>query len=307
MKKVRFFIILIMVLLVVVFGGIAAWVPISAAADAPAAAGKTKDTWMLVAIATLLLFILGMVLNIYLRMNRLIKEAPEKENPFTLGVWWASLNQRLTKAVPVEQEEEIILDHEYDGIKELDNTLPPWWKWGFYVTIVVAIGYFVRFHVLGTGPTPEQEYNAEMKVAAAQLEAQRKNSGEMVDEKTVTMADAAGIAEGKQIFQKSCYMCHGSNGEGGVGPNLADEYWLHGGSINDVFKTIKYGVIDKGMQAWEKQFSPAEIKNLASFIKSIKGTKPANAKAPQGEVYTETAATTDSTAGVAKASVTSIK
>lgn len=299
MKKVRFYIILLLVLLAIAFGGISIWGPITAA-------GNSNDTWLLATIAVLLLFILGMVGNIFLRMNRLIKEAPVKEKPFTLGVWFAGLNQRLTKAVPVEQEENIVLDHEYDGIRELDNTLPPWWKWGFYVTVVVAVIYFVRFHVLETGPTPEQEYNAEMKVAAAQLEAQRKNSGEVVDEKTVTMADAAGIAEGKQIFQKSCYMCHGSNGEGGVGPNLTDEYWLHGGSINDVFKTIKYGVIDKGMQAWEKQFSPQEIKNLSSYIKSIKGTKPANAKAPQGEEYTETAAK-DTTAGVAKASVASTK
>ena len=296
MKKVRFYIILLLGLLAIAFGGISIWGPITAA-------GKSNDTWLLATIAVLLLFILGMVGNIFLRMNRLIKEAPVKEKPFTLGVWFAGLNQRLTKAVPVEQEEEIVLDHEYDGIRELDNTLPPWWKWGFYVTIVVAVIYFVRFHVLETGPTPEQEYNAEMKVAAAQLEAQRKNSGEVVDEKTVTMADAAGIAEGKQIFQKSCYMCHGSNGEGGVGPNLTDEYWLHGGKINDVFKTIKFGVIDKGMQAWEKQFSPAEIKNLASYIKSIKGTKPANGKAPQGELYSEVAAAADSTAPIEKGAI----
>jgi cytochrome c oxidase cbb3-type subunit 3 len=140
-------------------------------------------------------------------------------------------------------------------------------------------------------------------MAAAQMEEYRKKSNNMVDEKTVTMADAAGIADGKQIFQKSCFMCHGSNGEGSVGPNLTDDFWLHGGSINDVFKTIKYGVTEKGMQAWEKTYSPAQIKNLASYIKSLRGTNPANAKAPQGEAYTEATAT-DSTATISKESVT---
>jgi cytochrome c oxidase cbb3-type subunit III len=194
----------------------------------------------------------------------------------------------------VEKEEDILLDHDYDGIKELDNALPPWWKYGFYITVVIAVIYVLRFHVFNTGPNPEQEYRAEMKHAAEQIEAYRKQSNDMVDEKTVTLADASGITAGRQLFQKTCFVCHGANGEGGVGPNLTDDYWIHGGSINDVFKTIKYGVPDKGMQAWEKNFSPSEIRNLSSFIKSLKGTNPANAKAAQGEIYKEVAAVPDS-------------
>lgn len=304
MRKVRIYIILALALLVILFTGVAAWTQATPKAGDEAAGFTASGNLLYIITGTLLLIILFMVVNIYFRVNRLMKDQFANEPPLSFGQWWASLNQRIfTKAVPVEKEEDILLDHDYDGIKELDNALPPWWKWGFYFTIVVAVVYFVRFHVVGSGPTPEEEYNTEMKIAAAQLEELRKSSGEMVDEKTVTMADAAGIAEGKQIFQKSCYMCHGSNGEGGVGPNLTDEYWLHGGSINDVFKTIKYGVIEKGMQSWEKQFSPSELKNLASFIKSIKGTKPANAKAPQGDIYTETAAAPDSTATAAKGSI----
>jgi cytochrome c oxidase cbb3-type subunit III len=304
MRKVRIYILLALALLVILFTGVGAWTQ-TASTPEKATAGLTSSGNLLYIITgTLLLIILLMVVNIYFRVNKLMKDEFANEPPLSFGQWWTSLNERIfTKAVPVEKEEDILLDHDYDGIKELDNSLPPWWKWGFYFTIVVAVVYFVRFHVVGSGPTPEEEYNTEMKIAAAQLEELRKSSGEMVDEKTVTMADAAGIAEGKQIFQKSCYMCHGSNGEGGVGPNLTDEYWLHGGSLNDVFKTIKYGVIDKGMQAWEKQFSPTELKNLSSYIKSIKDTKPANAKAPQGDVYTETAAATDSTATAAKGSI----
>ena len=136
---------------------------------------------------------------------------------------------------------------------------------------------------------PEEEYRTEMSLAAAQIEEYRKASGEMVDEKTVTMADAAGIADGARIYAQSCLACHGAKGEGGVGPNLTDDYWLHGGTINEVFKTIKFGVPDKGMQAWEKMFSPTQLKNLSSYIKSIRGTNPPNGKAPQGEPFQEAA------------------
>jgi cytochrome c oxidase cbb3-type subunit 3 len=197
--------------------------------------------------------------------------------------------QFFTKAVPVEKEEDILLDHDYDGIKELDNALPPWWKYGFYFTIVVGALYLLRYHVWKTGPDPQQEYDQEMRVAAAQIEEYRKKAGDMVDEKTVTMADATGIAEGDKIFHSNCFACHGAKGEGGVGPNLTDNYWLHGGTINDVFKTIKYGVPEKGMQAWEKSYSPAQIKNLSSYIKTLAGTNPPNAKAPQGDIFQEAA------------------
>ena len=192
-----------------------------------------------------------------------------------LRKWWSDLDKRFfTKAAPVEKEADVLLDHDYDGIKELDNALPPWWKWGFYFTVVVAVIYMFRFHVIKTGPTPLQEYDKEMKIAAAKLEEFRKNSKEAFDEKTVTLADAKGIAEGKKIFSGTCFPCHGGNGEGNaVGPNLTDEYWLHGGSLGDVFKTIANGVPDKGMQAWNKTFSPTDIKNISSFILSLQGTK----------------------------------
>lgn len=216
------------------------------------------------------------------------------EQATTLAAWWASLDKKVfTKAIPVEQEKDHLLDHDYDGIKELDNSLPPWWKYGFYFTIVVAVIYVLRFHVFHTGLSPDEEYDREMKIAAVQVEEYRKKAGETVDEKTVTMADAAGIAEGKKIYQASCFACHGGNGEGGVGPNLTDNYWLHGGSINDVFKTIKYGVPEKGMQAWEKTYSPSQLKNIASYVKSLVGTSPANGKAPQGEEYKEEAKAAD--------------
>jgi len=194
------------------------------------------------------------------------------------------------------KEADVLLDHDYDGIKELDNALPPWWKWGFYITVVVAIIYMFRFHVTKTGPTPLEEYDQEMRIAAAEMENFRMNSKEAFDEKTVTLADATGIAAGKKIFTGTCFPCHGANGEGNaVGPNLSDKYWLHGGSLGNVFKTITIGVPDKGMQAWGKTFSPTDIRNLASFVLSLQGSNPANAKAPQGNIF-EPAKVSDSSA-----------
>ena len=213
-----------------------------------------------------------------------------------LRQWWDELDKKyFTKAASLEKEADVLLDHDYDGIKELDNALPPWWKWGFYITVVAAFIYMFRFHVTATGPSPLEEYEREMKIAAAQLENFRMNNKESIDEKTVTMADAAGIADGKKIFAGTCFPCHGANGEGNaVGPNLTDQYWLHGGSLGNIFKTINNGVPDKGMQAWGRTFSPTDIRNLSSFIMSIQGTKPANAKAPQGDLY-EPINVTDST------------
>lgn len=241
--------------------------------------------------------------------NKYMKEARIRSGKFhersQLRQWWSKLDQKyFTKAASLEKEADVLLDHDYDGIKELDNALPPWWKWGFYITIVVGVIYLFRFHVIKTGPTPLQEYDNEMRIAAAHLEDFRKNSREAFDETTVTIADAKGIAEGKKIFTGTCFPCHGANGEGNaVGPNLTDKYWLHGGSLGNVFKTISIGVPDKGMQAWGKTFSPTDVRNLASFVLSLQGTNPANAKAPQGNLF-EVSKTSDSTVAKKDSSLT---
>lgn len=224
----------------------------------------------------------------------------EKETtPASQKGWWARMDAKLfTKAIPIEKEADHLLDHDYDGIQELDNSLPPWWKYGFYASVAFSVVYLLIYHVWDIGQNPEQEYQTEMAVATKQIEEYRKKAGDLVDEKTVTMADGKGIEEGAKIFQTACMACHGSKGEGTVGPNLTDKFWLHGGSINDVFKTIKYGVPEKGMQSWEKTYSPSQIKNIASYIKSIAGSNPPNGKAPQGEPFeekTNTTAAKDST------------
>lgn len=213
-------------------------------------------------------------------------EAAGVAEPSSLSQWWKKLDEKFfTQAVPVEKEADVLLDHDYDGIKELDNALPPWWKYGFYITIVVAVIYVFNFHVFGIGKNPEQEYAAEMAEGKRVEEAYKAKTKNLVDESNVTIADAAGISEGEKIFKQSCVACHGQLGEGGIGPNLTDEYWIHGGSMNNIYQTIKVGYPDKGMQSWESMFSPVQMKNIASYVKSLKGTKPANAKAPQGEVY----------------------
>ncbi|GAB4092826.1 cytochrome c family protein [Flaviaesturariibacter terrae] len=276
-----------------------------AATDAAAAAKPAGTDWfssdkILVYIFLLFFLLVGiMVVHILWRVNQMVLErlgkskpakAPKPATTSSFRAWWARVDAKyLTRAIPVEQEEDRILDHEYDGIRELDNALPPWWKWGFYISVVLSFVYLWHYQ-FGDGPNPEQEYTAEMKQASADIEAYRLAAKDKVDEKSVTMADAAGVEAGKAIFQKNCFMCHGAAGEGGVGPNLTDDYWLHGGTINDVFHTIKYGYPDKGMQSWEKMFSPVQIRELASFVKSLHGSKPANAKAPQGDLFVDNAA-----------------
>jgi cytochrome c oxidase cbb3-type subunit 3 len=200
--------------------------------------------------------------------------------------WWSKANN----FKPVQEEANIDLGHDYDGIRELDNRLPPWWLYGFYICIIFSCIYLWRYHVTHTAPSSLEELAEVMKKADAEKENYLKKAANNVNENTVTyLSDASALDAGKKIFVTACAACHAADGGGTVGPNLVDEYWLHGGSISDVFKSIKYGWPEKGMKSWKDDYSPAQIAQLASYIKSIKGTKPATAKEPQGEVYQEQA------------------
>jgi len=195
---------------------------------------------------------------------------------------------KLSDAVEVENEESILLDHDYDGIKELDNNLPPWWKYGFYLTILVAIVYLINYHVTSTSPLQAEEYTISVKKAEAEIAEFMKNSANNVDESTVKLlTDASDIDAGKEIFMSVCSACHGKLGEGGVGPNLTDDYWIHPGSVKEIFKTIKYGYPDKGMKSWKDDYSPIQMAQLTSFIKTLRGTNPPKGKEKQGDLYIE--------------------
>ena len=203
---------------------------------------------------------------------------------------WTRLMKRWTKAVPVEREQDVLFDHEYDGIRELDNSLPPWWVALFYVTSAFAAIYMSYYHFVGAGIGSKEQYEQEIKSADEAVAAFRAQQADPINEENVTaLTDEADLSAGSTIFQTNCVACHGAAGEGGVGPNLTDQYWINGGGIKNVFKTIVYGVPEKGMISWKAQLRASEIQKVASFILTLQGTKPANGKEPQGELYQETA------------------
>lgn len=193
--------------------------------------------------------------------------------------------QILTDAVPVEEEEKVATDHEYDGIRELDNNLPPWWKWGFYVSIVFAVVYLIHFHVLKTGDLQEEAYLTEMAEAEERVQAFLASQAMNVDEFSVTvMIEESDLNSGKAIYMQYCKVCHADDGGGLVGPNFTDDHWIYGNKINDLFKTIKYGA-KNGMKSWKDELNPIQMQQVASYIKTLQGTTPAVAKDPQGEYY----------------------
>lgn len=231
--------------------------------------------------------IVVLMLSVFINMLlRAIRAVPEAEAALLAKKSWFWDN--FNKAVSIEKEKDIMLDHDYDGIHELDNSLPPWWIYGFYLTIFVGVIYIYRYHFSHDGLSQQEEYVAEMQKGEEDKAAYLAKSANNVNESTVTlMTDAAEIAMGKEMFVKSCVACHLADGGGSVGPNLTDDYWIHGGSISDVFKSIKYGWQEKGMKSWQDDYSPKQMQQLASFVKSLKGTKPATPKAPQGELFIE--------------------
>lgn len=195
-----------------------------------------------------------------------------------------TLWQKLLSLRPLEEEHELLIPHDYDGIQELDNPIPGWFNYLFYGSIIFAIAYMLNYHVFKTGKLQYEEYKTEMADAAVARKLYLSKTANLVDETSIKISrDPAVIASGKAVFLQNCRACHGEFGQGLVGPNLTDDYWLHGGKITDVFKTVKYGVLTKGMPTWEKQLTPAQIGDVANFIESLKGSNPVGAKEAQGE------------------------
>jgi len=194
----------------------------------------------------------------------------------------------MTRLSPMEKEQELLLHHDYDGIRELDNKIPPWFHFLFYGTITWAIIYMLVFHVFGDGQIQVNEYQTEIRQASLEREILIKTGAFLNEETVVELKDPAALSEGKEIFTKNCVSCHGSDGGGVVGPNLTDDYWIHGGGIKNIFTTIKYGVPAKGMISWQTQLDPKKMQEVASYIISLHGTTPANPKAPEGSKWEET-------------------
>ena len=182
---------------------------------------------------------------------------------------------------PLEEEKDIEIDHEYDGIKELDNPVPIWFNALFYSTVCFGVVYLLIYQVFGWGLSQEQEYNYEMSIAEKQKLEYLAQAANLIDENTVSV-DLSQAAAGKSIFMANCAACHGNSGEGTIGPNLTDRNWLHGGEIKDIFKTVKYGVPEKGMVPWEQTLSPGQIAEVSNYILTLRDSKPTNPKAPEG-------------------------
>ena len=202
--------------------------------------------------------------------------------------WGKRVYQKLTASRPIAEEGEIIIDHDYDGIRELDNRLPPWWIYLFYGTIIFGAIYLVRFHILGDY-TQKEEFEQEMAEARQAVEEYRKTAKDHIDASTVELlTDASDLQAGQAIFTTNCAVCHKPDGGGAIGPNLTDDYWILGGGIGNVFNTISEGGRNgKGMVSWKSSLKPSEIAQVASYVISLHGTNPPDAKAPEGDLYAD--------------------
>ncbi|WP_308993011.1 cbb3-type cytochrome c oxidase N-terminal domain-containing protein [Mariniflexile litorale] len=211
----------------------------------------------------------------------------EKEKTYKF-TWLKKTYIKLLGSKPIEEEGEIVLDHNYDGIRELDNNLPPWWLYGFYISIIFAFVYLLKFHVFN-GDNQIDEFETELAEAKIAIEAYKKTAKDLVDINTVTLlTDAGDLNAGKTIFESTCVACHMADGGGGIGPNLTDTHWILGGDIKHVFKTVSEGGRSgKGMIAWKTQLKPLQIAQVASYVLSLQGTTPANPKAPEGDVWVD--------------------
>ncbi|NHE56150.1 cbb3-type cytochrome c oxidase N-terminal domain-containing protein [Cyclobacterium plantarum] len=249
---------------------------------------SSQMTLLLIIGVVLLLIVI--IMGVMLYLLSFLMTVIRQDNPALAAQpsWWDNFKEKFVtgKMKPIEQEADIQLDHSYDGIVELDNFMPPWLAYVFYLSIGFAIIYFVNYSVLGIGKTQMEEYEEELAIAAMEEEARGESMLASIDENTVEFdATTSSIEAGAELYAGNCSACHAMDGGGGVGPNLTDEYWIHGGDIKDIFSVVKYGVVEKGMIPWQDQLSPEQMQQVSSYILTLKGTTPANPKEPQGEKY----------------------
>lgn len=244
----------------------------------------------------LFLFVLIAIEITMSAVNRLLYQllSPEEKEKLDLeknlslkeSSCYKNLMQKLTKTQPIEREGELLMDHNYDGIQELDNNLPPWWEYLFYIGIIFGIVYFAHYEFFG-GDNQETELKKEMAQAKIDVEKYLKTAPDSMDEKTVVLlTDAQSLEEGKNIFVQNCAACHRADGGGQIGPNLTDDKWILGGGVKNVFQTIIKGGRDgKGMIAWKGTLKPKEIQKVTSYILSLQGSNPKDSKEEEGEVW----------------------
>ncbi|MDZ4749684.1 MAG: cbb3-type cytochrome c oxidase N-terminal domain-containing protein [Saprospiraceae bacterium] len=219
-----------------------------------------------------------------------VREVTEAK-PNTLMAWlqakWAAMNFK-----PIEEEYKIDTGHNYDGIRELDNIIPSWFTTAFLLTILFGIGYLYRYHIAKSAPMQIEEYQNEVTLANLRHDEYLKTEANSIDENSVTLMTGADLEAGKKTFVTLCAACHKADGGGMVGPNLTDEYWIHGGSLKNLFTIVKYGVPDKGMISWKEQLNPQQMAQVSNYILTLKGTNPPDAKEKQGTLYVPDAVTT---------------
>ena len=211
----------------------------------------------------------------------------EKENTvYSQALEDRTFLQKVFSLKPLSMEKDMVMEHTYDGIAELDNPTPPWFMYLFYTSIVIAVAYLVMYHVVGDGQIMTTEYAQEnVEADQANIAYMKKFANSINENNVIVLIDAKSVETGGKIYAKNCVACHGDKGQGGVGPNLTDEFWLHGGSTKDIFHTLMEGVPEKGMISWKKTLNPIQLQHLVSFLSRFQGTNPENAKVPQGDKY----------------------
>ena len=243
---------------------------------------ENTDLYALLAVNIILLIVVLYLRHLFHQMVAMVRVKKEVETAPVVGETLKKVNAILTDAVPIEEEHKILMEHEYDGIRELDNNLPPWWVWGFFATIVFAFLYIINYHVLGVSDLQEKAYQKEMVKAGKEIAAYRAKMAMDVDETNATlMTDPSDLAAGKTTFGVNCVTCHKADGSGDVGPNLTDKNWIYGYDIKEVFATIKLGR-PNGMPTHDALLNPIQIQQVASYVLSLKEVP--NGKPAQGDI-----------------------
>jgi cytochrome c oxidase cbb3-type subunit III len=247
---------------------------------------------MMVVIVLLFLIIVGLLaLESFLELRRAKQKFVEAgEMRFKRRVTWFDLFRR--KGIPMDK---FVEGHEYDGIHEYDNSPPAWFNWLFYVTVFAAFCYLMYFHVLKIGDLSQAEYEKQVKAAEPIIAKAQEKAIVLADQPRYT--DEKNLTIGKMIFMSNCVICHGDKGQGNIGPNLTDDFWIHGGKYPQIFKTIFNGVPEKGMLTWKKTLKPEDIRRVASYVYTLRGSNPSNPKAPQGVKESDAMSSNDTGTG----------